>query len=162
MNKVEVLNYADVPMYFVDWTEAMGNVFVGRAEVVEVYEDLRIGIVGGSIPHPKIIKFKSLDSVTKSHKRKVIRFTRVDLFARDEGRCQYCEKQLTKEISTIDHVVPRSRGGATSWENCVISCADCNGKKGSRTPHEAGMNLLKTPGRPQKIIREFGRKNGRS
>ena len=158
MHRVEVLNYADVPMYFVDWTEAIGDVFVGRAEIVEVYEDLKIGIVGGTIPYPKIIRFKSLDSITKSHRRKITRFTRVDLFARDEGKCQYCDKQLTKEVSTIDHIVPRSRGGTTTWENCVISCSDCNGRKGNRTPHEAGMNLLRVPSRPHKIVRDIRRK----
>lgn len=149
MTRVEVLNYADVPLYTVDWTVAIGDVYIGRAEIVEIHEDIRIGIVGGSIPFPKVIKFKTLDSITKSFKKNRSRFSRTDLFARDSGTCQYCEKKLTRETATVDHVMPRSRGGLTSWENCVISCNDCNCKKGNRTPGEAGMDLARSPVKPK-------------
>lgn len=156
--RVEVLNYADVPMYFTDWTDAIGSVYVGRAEIVEAYEDMCIRLVDGTLPFPKIIRFKTLDSITKQHKRKTVRFSRSDLFLRDAGTCQYCEAKLTKEESTVDHVLPRSRGGTTSWENCVLSCNSCNGKKGSKTPAEAGMRLLKSPSKPQSLMKEFRRR----
>ena len=157
-DRVEVLNYADVPMYFTDWTDAIGSVYIGRAEIVEAYEDRCIRLVDGTLPFPKIIRFKTLDSITKHHKRKSMRFSRSDLFLRDSGTCQYCEAKLSKEDATVDHVLPRSRGGSTSWENCVLCCNTCNGKKGSKTPIEAGMRLLKSPSKPQILMKEFRRK----
>ena len=149
MERVEVLNYADVCLYTVDWTEAIGDIFTGRADIVENHEHRHIGLVSGSMPMPKVIKFKSLDSVTKSYKRKKNKFSRSDCYLRDNGTCQYCGTKVTRELAELEHVMPRSRGGATTWENCVVSCHDCNSKKGNKTPHEAGMYLLRTPTIPR-------------
>ncbi len=75
-------------------------------------------------------------------------FSRRNLYRRDGYRCQYCgHQQLTQELS-IDHVVPRSHGGGTSWENCVLACLACNVCKANRTPAQARMTLLRTPTRP--------------
>ena len=67
---------------------------------------------------------------------------------RDDYRCQYCGKNLPAKELNMDHVVPRDRGGGTTWENVVISCIKCNSKKSNRSPKEAGMRLLKEPKRP--------------
>lgn len=78
-----------------------------------------------------------------------VTFSRRMLFRRDNDQCQYCGcKPGTSELS-IDHVMPKSRGGETTWENCVASCVDCNSKKANRTPEQAGMRLRKKPGKPK-------------
>jgi 5-methylcytosine-specific restriction endonuclease McrA len=76
-------------------------------------------------------------------------FTRRNLFRRDQNTCQYCgDKPGTSELS-IDHVLPRSRGGRSSWENCVLACMECNRRKANRLPEEAGLKLLKKPHKPR-------------
>jgi 5-methylcytosine-specific restriction endonuclease McrA len=76
-------------------------------------------------------------------------FSRRNLFRRDHNTCQYCgSKPGTAELS-IDHVVPRSRGGKSSWENCVLACMECNRRKRDRTPDEAGLRLHRHPGKPR-------------
>lgn len=67
------------------------------------------------------------------------------VFARDEGSCQYCGVNLTVSTGTLDHVIPKSRGGKWSWDNLVLACTKCNQHKGNRTPKEAGMKLLTRP-----------------
>jgi len=78
-----------------------------------------------------------------------VRFSRLQVFLRDHHTCQYCAKNLPKQRLNIDHVVPRTQGGKTTWENVVTSCHSCNRKKGGRTPLQAGMRLLSTPHRPR-------------
>ncbi len=75
-------------------------------------------------------------------------FSRRNLSRRDLHRCQYCGRRQSNEQLTIDHVVPRSQGGATDWANCVLACMPCNRKKSCRTPEQAGMKLLSAPERP--------------
>ena len=77
-----------------------------------------------------------------------MKFNRQNLLERDDFRCQYCGKNFPVKELNMDHVVPRDRGGGTSWENVVISCIKCNSKKSNRSPKEAGMRLLKEPKRP--------------
>ena len=77
-----------------------------------------------------------------------MKFNRQNLLERDDFRCQYCGKNFPVKELNMDHVVPRDRGGGTSWENVAISCIKCNSKKSNRSPKEAGMRLLKEPKRP--------------
>lgn len=76
-------------------------------------------------------------------------FSRRNLFRRDHNACQYCGLRPGTSELTIDHVVPRSHGGRSSWENCVLACVDCNRRKRDRTPHEAGMKLSRKPAKPK-------------
>ena len=78
-----------------------------------------------------------------------VRFTRENVFRRDHHTCQYCGRRLDQRHLNIDHVLPRNRGGQTSWANVVCSCLPCNTRKGSRTPAEAGMRLLREPHKPR-------------
>jgi len=88
--------------------------------------------------------------------QKRVAFTRFNLFLRDEFSCQYCG---SKGDLTFDHVVPRARGGVTSWENVVAACSTCNLHKGSRSLRKAGMSLRKPPGAPgAEQLRNMGRK----
>ena len=80
--------------------------------------------------------------------RMEVAFSRKNLFRRDGYRCQYCDARRPTHELSIDHVIPRSRGGQTSWENCVLACIRCNTKKGDRTPRESGLRLRRAPARP--------------
>jgi 5-methylcytosine-specific restriction endonuclease McrA len=79
---------------------------------------------------------------------KEVRFSRRSIFERDKSTCQYCGKKLAKSELTIDHVLPRSRGGRDAWENLVLACVHCNVRKGDHTPNEARMPLIKRPIKP--------------
>jgi 5-methylcytosine-specific restriction endonuclease McrA len=76
-------------------------------------------------------------------------FTRRNLFLRDDYTCQYCGRRCNSDHLSVDHVLPRSRGGTTSWENCVLACVGCNARKADRTIKEVGFRLLRTPVRPR-------------
>lgn len=94
---------------------------------------------------PRVIRLYRYDRVPKQS----LRFNRRNLFARDEHRCQYCGRAKPSSQLSFDHVMPRSRGGPTSWENVVAACVDCNTKKGGRTPKEARMKLIRKPAKPK-------------
>lgn len=94
---------------------------------------------------PRVILLQNYDRMPIGQ----VRFSRTNVFARDNYTCQYCSKQPRTSELNLDHVIPRSRGGATTWENVVCSCVPCNLKKGRRTPDEANMKLLRQPSRPR-------------
>jgi hypothetical protein len=77
--------------------------------------------------------------------------SRYMVYKRDRGRCGYCGKDIPQKEATIDHILPKSRGGKTTWKNVVLACKDCNSKKDNMTPDEAGMRLLIKPYNPKKI-----------
>ena len=95
---------------------------------------------------PRVIRLLRYDRVPKLS----LRFNRRSVLARDEHQCQYCGVTLPPSQLSLDHVVPRSRGGLTSWENVVCSCVACNTRKGGRTPQEARMRLRKKPAKPRR------------
>ncbi|MEM8734784.1 MAG: HNH endonuclease [Planctomycetota bacterium] len=103
-----------------------------------------IRAVNFEIQVPRIVRLTRYDKFPQS----TVRFNRKNLFARDDHRCQYCGKQWPTNQLSLDHVVPRSQGGKTTWENIVCSCLKCNSKKGGRTPSQANMNLLSKPSKP--------------
>jgi 5-methylcytosine-specific restriction endonuclease McrA len=94
---------------------------------------------------PKVILLVFFDRMP----RKEVKFTRHNVFERDKHQCQYCGEVMDRHDLNLDHIIPRDRGGTTTWENIVCSCIECNTKKGNRTPREAGMRLLHTPKRPR-------------
>ncbi len=81
--------------------------------------------------------------------RHEVRFNRRNIYARDQNRCQYCGKKFSSSELSLDHVIPRSYNGVTTWENVVCACLKCNVRKGGRTPREAGMHLVKEPVKPR-------------
>ncbi|GMU33636.1 MAG: HNH endonuclease [Planctomycetia bacterium] len=95
---------------------------------------------------PRIIRLAFYDRLP----RQQVKFNRRNLYARDENRCQYCGKKHSTTELSLDHVVPRSMGGKTSWENIVCACLKCNIRKGGRTPEMAGMHLISTPKKPKR------------
>ncbi len=93
---------------------------------------------------PEVVTLNHYDRVPSN----AVTFSRRNIFKRDRFTCQYCRKHVKSEELTIDHVVPRSQGGVSSWDNCVLACVECNSKKADRTPFQAGMRLRKKPARP--------------
>ena len=139
-----VLDSTYFPVRIINWQKAMILLLSGRAEIVTVYDDRVIQGVTESFELPKILR---LYARHKSDRK--VRFSRHNVFWRDSFQCQYClKKHLTSQL-TIDHVLPQSRGGKTTWENIVTCCSPCNTKKGNKLPHEAGMKLNKVPKTPK-------------
>jgi 5-methylcytosine-specific restriction endonuclease McrA len=102
--------------------------------------------VGFDLQAPRVIRLTACDRAP----RQGLRFNRRNVFARDGNQCQYCGRGFPTSELSLDHVVPRSRGGITSWENIVCACVACNVRKGGRTPHEATMQLVRQPVKPRR------------
>ena len=94
---------------------------------------------------PRVLLLGEYDRVP----RREIRFSRRNVYLRDEHTCQYCGRQLREEELNLDHVVPRDVGGRTNWENIVTACIRCNARKANRQPEQAGMTLRRAPTRPR-------------
>lgn len=95
---------------------------------------------------PKVIRLLGYDRLPDQR----VKLNRRNIFARDGNLCQYCGKHFVTSEMSLDHVVPRSRGGATTWQNLVCCCVTCNARKGGRTPSQAGMTLIRKPIRPKR------------
>jgi 5-methylcytosine-specific restriction endonuclease McrA len=133
------------PLRVEPWTRAVTDMFLGKVEVIEYSRDRTIRAVSRELPMPAVVR------VLRRFRRdrQAIRFSRVNIYARDAFTCQYCgQRQVTEEL-TFDHVVPRSAGGTTTWENIVTCCVPCNRAKANRTPAQARMHLLRRPMKPR-------------
>ena len=135
------------PVGVIDCIEALVMCIVGKATAVEEYED-EISSPSVTFKLPSVIVLKT---VVKFISRG-IKPSRNNILWRDKNQCQYCGVIESPREMTIDHVVPRSRGGENSWSNLVTCCKKCNQKKGNRTPQEANMSLLNKPIRPKNSI----------
>ena len=138
------------PLSLWPWQEVIKAVFQDRVTVVSTYDKV---VRSPSIEFalPSVVSLKSYIDQDRPPA-----FTRFNLFLRDSFACQYCT--ATSDL-TFDHVVPRSRGGRTTWENIVAACAPCNLRKGGRTPKEAGMQVLRIARRPSMYeLQDAGRR----
>jgi len=142
MSKVLVLNASYEPLNITSWRRAVVLIIKGKAERVEHNGKL----VYADFPLPTVIRLRHYVRVPY----KDIPLTRRNLLQRDNHTCQYC--RYSGDGLTLDHVIPRSRGGGDSWENMVTACVRCNVKKGSRTPREANMPLLSQPRKPHSSL----------
>ncbi len=95
---------------------------------------------------PRIVRLLGYDRLP----RQSVKFNRRNIYARDRSICQYCGRSFPTSELSLDHVIPRSRGGKTTWENIVCSCIACNSRKGGRLPEEAGMRLITKPVKPRR------------
>jgi len=140
-----LLNASCEPMKIVSWQKAVCMWLDKKVEIVAEYS-VRVykAIEDWSGKMPAVVRL--LKYVT-AHKTKV-KFSRRNVFARDYFTCQYCGGQPGTLELTYDHILPRSRGGKTCWDNITTCCLDCNGKKGDLTPKEAGMTLKSKPKKP--------------
>ncbi|MBN1808202.1 MAG: HNH endonuclease [Planctomycetes bacterium] len=131
----QVVHPEDFTTYdFSSWTEASEH-------ALENY----IRTVNRKILIPQIIILPGYNGFVKRRAA----FNRRTIFERDKYRCQYCGSRLPSSELTLDHVVPRSRGGKSAWDNIVVACVKCNTRKGNSLPGEAGMRLLKKPSKPK-------------
>lgn len=124
---------------------AMVLVWLRKAEMVEVRDDRALRSVRARFPWPSVVRLKGYVRVPY---RRVL-LTRRNVLRRDGHRCQYCG---ATDRLTLDHVLPRSRGGPDTWENLVAACVPCNNRKGNKTPDEAGMALARPPFRPSHVM----------
>jgi 5-methylcytosine-specific restriction endonuclease McrA len=138
---VLVLNQSYQPTAVCRARRAIVLIFQGKAEMLENGVGF-IHSTSRSFPLPSVIR---LDYYIKSPRRKK-KMTRYEIFSRDRYTCQYCGKR-TRQL-TLDHVIPRYRGGQHTWENVVSACAQCNRRKAGRTPQEANMKLVRKPSPP--------------
>ncbi len=142
--RVLVLNQNYEPLHICNWQRAVTLVYAGKATTVEVDGQI-LRSPTTEMRLPTVVRL--YDYVSRPLPE--IKLSRRAILARDDHRCQYCGAR-THDL-TIDHVIPRERGGAHTWDNLVASCRKCNNKKGNRTPREATLKLLKRPRRPRFI-----------
>ena len=143
MTAVLLLNASYEPIRVISWQHAITLFFKDKVEVVEEY-DHEIRSVSVAFKAPSIVRllrYVNIGSRTPP-------FSRFNILARDRFQCQYCASNLTNKEATLDHIVPRSKGGKTSWENVVCCCKTCNVKKGAKTLDQIGFRLKVKPIRP--------------
>lgn len=144
-----LLNSDWTPLNFVSSVRALTLLFNGKAEMITVGDGPSIwpeGLTTPSTTYDAPATIRLVNRISKNWATP--RFRKRVLFNRDGWKCQYCGTLLDRRSITIDHIVPRARGGETCWKNCVVSCKRCNTAKGSKTPNESGMKLLKQPSDP--------------
>jgi 5-methylcytosine-specific restriction endonuclease McrA len=134
------------PHRVISGERAVVLVVLGKVDVLEEYEEA-IRAPSLELRTPAVVRLKKGGRA----RRHVVRFSRINVYTRDGFRCQYCGGKREMRDLNYDHVVPRVRGGKTVWENIVTSCYACNDRKGSRTPAEAGMTLLRKPFKPSSL-----------
>lgn len=158
------LNSANLPIQIISWQDAITDWINGKVEIVSYYKDklLHSGIGNKYIKKtyneslntweqamnmPAVIRLYSF--VKPDKKLQIFKaYNRINIYARDEGECQYCGKKVSLNKYEIEHVIPQGMGGKSVWNNVVVACHDCNSKKGMRTPKQAGMTLLRKPFAP--------------
>lgn len=146
MAEVLVLNSTYEPLGVVTWQRAMCLLLEERVDILEVDENEVIKSVRAKYALPRVIRLKSYVKHATVYRR--AKFSRANVYRRDAYQCQYCGCNPPISEMTLDHVIPRSRGGGTSWTNVVCCCRTCNYSKNDRTPEEAGMQLLSEPVKP--------------
>jgi len=142
--EVLLLNSDFEPLNVCNIRRAMGLILLGKAEVLH-HDERPLMTSGGALPAPSIVKMRY-------HVRRPLpqlRLSRHSVLARDRYTCQYCGAK-GKDL-TIDHVIPRWKGGPHSWDNLVACCRRCNLKKGDKTPQQAHMKISNRPRRPHFI-----------
>lgn len=142
--EVLVLNSDYQPLNVCNLRRAISLVYLGKVDVLH-HNGKMVHTVGGGFHSPSVVRLRN-------HVRRPmpeLKLSRRSIFARDNYVCQYCG--VTSKELTIDHVIPKRLGGATSWENLVCCCRKCNSKKGDKTLQQVGFNLRKEPRRPKYV-----------
>jgi 5-methylcytosine-specific restriction endonuclease McrA len=155
-----------MPVRVIDVKRALSLLVTGAAEVVDVepkgwntydfagWAELSalkaeferdqhawVGLVRGPMAAPSVVRLMRFDR----HRRQRIPLNRRNIYFRDGNICQYCGKKFPTSELSLDHIIPRSRGGGETWDNLVCACTNCNGRKADRTPLEAKMRLIRAP-----------------
>jgi 5-methylcytosine-specific restriction endonuclease McrA len=165
-----ILNQNYTPHEIVDWKDAVTRMFNGKMQVVAQYDEILAHIDRGTLrTFPALafalrqmigVEVESIEikvpavAVLTRHVRPVkrgVKFSKTNVCLRDKFRCQYCGDRLPIWALSYDHVIPRSQGGGTVWENIVSACYACNSRKANRTPQQAEMPLLSVPRKPRAL-----------
>ena len=149
-----LLNATYEVLSFISEKKVFKLIFKDKAEIISNWEDC---IVWGSgqMNFPSVLRLKNYVKINVSSAN----FSRNVLIKRDRSTCQYCDKKLAGAQITVDHIIPKSLGGITSFTNCVICCQSCNSKKANNTPEQAKMTLLRKPTHPSYNSNFFIRDN---
>ncbi|MCH8567894.1 MAG: HNH endonuclease [Balneolales bacterium] len=142
---VLILNQDYQPLSVVNVKKSMHLLVLNKAEMIHDYPQRKIKTMRQTFHYPSVIRLNKYARIPFQY----IVLSRKNVMKRDGLKCQYCAS--TRDL-TIDHIIPRSRGGQDSWENLTTACNSCNNKKGNKTPEEAGMKLRKKPYRPSHIL----------
>ena len=146
MAQVLLLNATYEPLRVITWQRAICLLTLGKVEVVEE-TDREIRSVSFVIRLPSVVRLLRLIRP----RRREVKFSRQNIYLRDNFRCQYCGVRVSSQELNLDHVIPRSLGGQTTWENIVTCCVPCNARKGGSTPEAVGMRPISRPVRPSRL-----------
>ena len=149
MRRVLLLNANGEPLGMLNWVRALNLVFKGRVHVYEYFDDQVVRSPTESFRLPSVIGL--LRYVTIPGRRR-ISLSKKNVLARDGFCCQYCDKPLSDKTVTIDHVIPRSKGGPHTWTNVVAACKPCNARKDQKTLEQANMKLKRQPRVPSRTL----------
>ncbi len=144
MNSVLILNQDHTPLTVCSVRRAFLLIFLKKAELLDSVKDKKLSSISKTFPFPSVIKISRYINIPY----KEVVLTKHNIFKRDGQRCQYCGS--TRDL-TLDHLIPRSKGGKSSWTNLVTACKKCNTKKGDYSLEKTGMKLVKAPERPSYI-----------
>jgi 5-methylcytosine-specific restriction endonuclease McrA len=140
MNRVLVLNNNYAALGICDWRKAVILYFTNKIEILESYSN-ELHSPNMTMKQPAVVRV--LKYIRPKSKK--ARFNKDTIYARDRGRCSYCGEEVSRSKATYDHILPKSRGGKTTFGNIALSCGACNSFKNNRTPEEAKMELLTSP-----------------
>lgn len=144
MRKTLIINQGYQPLAAVSWQRAMCLQFRDTVEVISTYEDWYIHSASDVFEVPAVMRLTAYSKPPPSHTK----FSRENVYLRDEYTCQYCGSIKPPRNLTFDHVHPRSKGGPTTWTNIVTACRPCNHRKADRTLRESGLKLRNEPQMP--------------
>ncbi len=160
-SQVLVLNRSYIPIHVTTVRRAFILLYQGLAKAVDqqfetfdfcdwselsvASHEEGIGLIDKIIRIPRVILLQAYDRVPKRH----VRFSRHNIYVRDGNACQFCGQRLPRSELNLDHVIPRSQGGKTAWDNVVTSCIPCNRRKAMHAPAQVGMKLIRPPSRPR-------------
>jgi 5-methylcytosine-specific restriction endonuclease McrA len=143
MEQVLLLNITYEPLRIINWRKAIIMLTLGKVEVLEQY-NREIHSVSFSVRLPSVVRLLRFVKKPKTP----VKFSRQNIYIRDNYKCQYCGRKLPPDKLTWDHVIPKARGGKTEWENIVTCCIECNRRKGGKVLSETWMKLVRKPRTP--------------
>lgn len=146
MTHVLLLNATYEPLRVITWRRAIRLLTLGKVEVIEE-TDREIRSVSFVIRLPSVVRLLRLIRP----RRQPIKFSRQNIYLRDNFRCQYCGVRVSSQDLNLDHVIPRALGGKTTWENIVTCCIPCNVQKGGNAPEAVGLRLIQRPVKPDRL-----------
>lgn len=135
------------PVKVISWQMAVRLQYTEKVNVLEVYAGEELSSPSVTWEMPAVVQLRKPMGAMK----RGLKFSRINVFTRDSFKCQYCGAKGEMKGLTYDHVLPRSKGGKTDWNNIVASCRPCNDYKGNRTPEQAGMKLAAKPYKPKSL-----------